>query len=235
VSTLEASDDASLAATLPVVTQTGRTRNALATLVGSISNTSIVALQAIVLVPLYLHALGAQLYGAWLATGDVLLWLQAFDLGLPNFLIQRVGAAHGIGDERTASEYLATGLVVLGIVAACVALIMWSSNSFAYGSGAEVRGTQLRRLLPCRDDCSKHLDCQQRCHRVLTRGAANVISFGSDCSGGGVRDGRFAHSDTFWLRIVVDCLWYSSSFGHLFDCERRFLAATGCSRSHTWV
>jgi O-antigen/teichoic acid export membrane protein len=127
VSTLEASDDASLAAAPPVVTQPGRTRNALATLVGSISNTSIVALQAIVLVPLYLHALGAQLYGAWLATGDVLLWLQAFDLGLPNFLIQRVGAAHGIGDERTASEYLATGLVVLGIVAACVALIMWSS------------------------------------------------------------------------------------------------------------
>ncbi len=90
-----------------------RRRAALATLLGSSTSTLILAIQAVVLIPLYLQAIGPRLYGAWLGSGDILVWLQAFDLGLPNVLIQRVGAAHGRGDRKAANEYFASAMVVM--------------------------------------------------------------------------------------------------------------------------
>jgi O-antigen/teichoic acid export membrane protein len=93
-----------------------RRRTVLATLSGSTLVTAIVAVQAIVLAPLFLRELGAPLYGAWLASGELLVWILAFDLGLPNLLIQRIGAAHARGDARAIGEYLAAGLLVLGVI-----------------------------------------------------------------------------------------------------------------------
>jgi O-antigen/teichoic acid export membrane protein len=97
--------------------EVSRRRAALATLFGSSTSTLIVAIQAVVLIPLYLQTIGPRLYGAWLGSGDVLVWLQAFDLGLPNVLIQRVGAAHGRGDRKAASEYFASAMVVMAVMA----------------------------------------------------------------------------------------------------------------------
>lgn len=96
---------------------TSRRRTVLATLTGSTAVTVIVAVQALVLAPLFLRELGTPLYGAWLATGELLVWLQAFDLGLPNLLIQRIGAAHARDDRAAIGEYLASALVVLGMIA----------------------------------------------------------------------------------------------------------------------
>jgi O-antigen/teichoic acid export membrane protein len=94
----------------------------MATLAGSTANTVIVAVQALILTPLCLHFVGARLYGAWLASGDVLVWMQAFDLGLPNLLIQRIGVADGARDDKTIAEYFATGCAFLLLLAAgCVA------------------------------------------------------------------------------------------------------------------
>lgn len=93
-----------------------RRRSAIATLLSSSTSTLILAIQAVVLIPLYLQAIGPRLYGAWLGSGDILVWLQAFDLGLPNVLIQRVGAAHGRGDRKTASEYFASAMTVMAVI-----------------------------------------------------------------------------------------------------------------------
>src|SRR5947209_4163631 len=96
---------------------------ALVNLCGSTANTLVVAVQAVILIPLYLHFVGNRLYGAWLASGDILVWLQVFDLGLPNLLIQRIGAADGAGDDETIGEYLATGAVSLLLLGtACVGI-----------------------------------------------------------------------------------------------------------------
>ena len=97
-----------------------RRRATLATVVGSVANTLVVSLQAAVLIPLYVRLIGPQLYGAWLSSGDVLVWLQALDLGLPNLLIQRIGAAHGRSDVRSVAEYAATGIAVLS----CIAIVL---------------------------------------------------------------------------------------------------------------
>jgi O-antigen/teichoic acid export membrane protein len=97
---------------------------------GSTAVTVVVAVQALVLAPLFLREIGAPLYGAWLATGELLVWLQAFDLGLPNLLIQRIGAAHARKDPATVGEYLTTGLLALALIAlaaaaAVIAMAAW--------------------------------------------------------------------------------------------------------------
>ncbi len=101
---------------------TSRRRAALATLIGSSTSTLIASAQAVVLIPLYLTAVGPRLYGAWLGSGDFLIWMQAFDLGLPNLMIQRIGAAHGQGDSKSVAEYFATGMATMAIVASAIGL-----------------------------------------------------------------------------------------------------------------
>lgn len=98
----------------------GRRAAAASTVIGYTVNTLIVSAQAVLLVPLYISALGPRLYGSWLASGEVLVWMQALDLGIPNLLIQRVGAAHGRGDERAVGEWFASSALVIGIVACAV-------------------------------------------------------------------------------------------------------------------
>jgi O-antigen/teichoic acid export membrane protein len=89
---------------------------------GSSTNTLIVSIQAVVLIPLYLSAVGPRLYGAWLGSGDFLVWMQAFDLGLSNLMIQRIGAAHGHGDSKLVAEYFATGMATMAVVASAIGL-----------------------------------------------------------------------------------------------------------------
>jgi O-antigen/teichoic acid export membrane protein len=99
-----------------------RRRAAIATLAGTSTSTVIVAIQTIVLVPLYVQAIGSRLYGAWLGSGDILVWLQVFDLGLPNLMIQRIGAAQGSNDEKGATEYFASGMVAMAVISTLIGL-----------------------------------------------------------------------------------------------------------------
>jgi len=107
-----------------------------------------VSIQAIVLTPIYLHEIGPRLYGAWLGSGDILVWLQAFDLGLPNLMIQRIGAAHGRGDSREVSEYFATGAAVLGLVA-CMATFFAFFLSHLIPGWMGLSGSEARELELC--------------------------------------------------------------------------------------
>lgn len=88
--------------------------------------TLIYTAQSILLVPLYLQYLGSTLYGLWLASGGVLVWLAMMDFGIAALTTQRCGAAYGQGDLQTAVAYfrhgavitcgLALVLIVLGLV-----------------------------------------------------------------------------------------------------------------------
>jgi O-antigen/teichoic acid export membrane protein len=100
-----------------------RTGAAVTTFGANSLNVVVVSLQALLLIPLYLGAISPRLYGAWLASGEILTWMQAMDLGIPNLMIQRIAAAHGAGDRRTAGEWFASGLLVLGIIGATVAVL----------------------------------------------------------------------------------------------------------------
>lgn len=92
----------------------------LNTFAGGTANVVVVAVQSLVLTPLFLRHVGQRLYGAWLGSGDVLLWLQAFDLGIPNVLIQRIGAAHGRGAAEEVGRWLGNGMLALLAAAAII-------------------------------------------------------------------------------------------------------------------
>jgi len=138
-----------------------RRRATLATFGGSSFNTLIISIQAIVLMPLYLQIIGPRLYGAWLGSGDILVWMQAFDLGLPNLMIQRIGAAQGKGDLQTVGEYFATGMVALICISLCILGIAMLLSPFI-PSWMGLAGEEAQVL--------------QQCFRVAAVGAAVNIA-----------------------------------------------------------
>lgn len=66
----------------------------------------------VLLVPLYLKYISLDLYGAWLATGNIVMWLTAIDPGLSSVLQQRVGMAYGKGDWVEVQSFLWSGMVI---------------------------------------------------------------------------------------------------------------------------
>ncbi len=109
---------------------TNRRRSAYATMAGSTASTFVAALQSLVLLPLYLREVGPGLYGAWLATGEVLVWLLAFDFGIPNLLIQRVGALLAKGDKRGIGTHFATSIVALLAISILLLTAVYLSAPF---------------------------------------------------------------------------------------------------------
>src|SRR6187455_2754593 len=103
----------------------------MATLVGHGATVGITVVQAFVLIPLCLSALGAQLYGAWVAASELLNWIQLLDIGIPYLLTQRVGAALGRGDRADAARWSATGLMLLSGVAVCLWAVATAGAPFA--------------------------------------------------------------------------------------------------------
>ena len=66
----------------------------------------------IVLVPLYLRSISLNLYGAWLATGNILAWITIVDPGLSWVLQQRSGVAYGKRDSEQLNALLTGGIML---------------------------------------------------------------------------------------------------------------------------
>ncbi len=64
------------------------------------------------LAPLVLRSVEPSLYGAWMATGNVLAWLAMVDPGTQAVLRQRAAEAFGRGDKRGMESAIGTGLAV---------------------------------------------------------------------------------------------------------------------------
>ena len=50
----------------------------------------IAIIRGLLFIPLYINFIGVRLYGLWLASGGVLVWLTMLDLGLGQGVAQRV-------------------------------------------------------------------------------------------------------------------------------------------------
>ncbi len=77
----------------------GRTRAALVMLLTSYAGAAIAIVKGLVLVPLYLHYFGIEVYGAWLASANIVSLLAVLDVGLSAVMYQRLAAAWGARDE----------------------------------------------------------------------------------------------------------------------------------------
>lgn len=87
-------------------------------------NTALVITQGILLVPLYLAHVSDHLYGAWLATGNILSWIELVDPGISAVLTRQVAHTSGAGDRRRLARVIGTGLLV-GVGLACLPLAAW--------------------------------------------------------------------------------------------------------------
>jgi hypothetical protein len=125
-----------------------RREASIATFIGNAINLLVVSIQAVVLIPLYLQAIGPRLYGAWLGSGDILIWMQALDFGIPNLMIQRIGAAHGRNDSSAVGHYFATGALALGLVA-MVLCAGGIALSFALPQWMGLHGLEAQTLQSC--------------------------------------------------------------------------------------
>ncbi len=86
-------------------------------------STGLNLVQGILLVPLYVHYIPVPLYGAWLATGNILVWVLLIDPGYSEVVQQRVGHSYGTGDHRLVGEYAGIGLFMSVLISLAVVII----------------------------------------------------------------------------------------------------------------
>ena len=78
--------------------------------------TVIAIVNGILMVPLYLHYIPSGLFGAWLATGNIMTWLTIADPGVGDVLLQKIGNALGKNDKKEIGLSISSGLLISGLV-----------------------------------------------------------------------------------------------------------------------
>ena len=69
-------------------------------------------ISGVVLVPIYLKFIPLDLYGAWLATGNILVLITIIDPGLSQVLMRQVGVAYGQNDKKSIQEFIISGSII---------------------------------------------------------------------------------------------------------------------------
>ncbi|MDB5157645.1 MAG: hypothetical protein JWR50_2352 [Mucilaginibacter sp.] len=64
------------------------------------------------IIPLYLHYINGSVYGAWLATGNILTWITIVDPGVAGVLLQRVSFSIGKGDKKEVGLAITSGIII---------------------------------------------------------------------------------------------------------------------------
>jgi O-antigen/teichoic acid export membrane protein len=77
----------------------------------------------IVLVPMYLRNIPLSLYGAWLASGNILNWLTTVDPGLSTVLQREIACAYGRRDLETVGKCFWAGIILTTIIVGIFALV----------------------------------------------------------------------------------------------------------------
>jgi hypothetical protein len=130
-----------------VTTQAPSRTRATATMwIGQTSATVLVAIQALVLIPIYLQRIDHELYGAWLGTGEVLTGILALDLGVSNLMVQRIAHAHGRSEKSAVAAWLGTGVTVLFGLGVVVLLVGLSVSRFL-PAAFRLRGGEAQELV----------------------------------------------------------------------------------------
>ena len=82
----------------------------------------IVLIRGLLLIPFYVSIIGDRLYGLWLASGGVLVWLSMLDVGLTTGLLQRLSHNYGKKNFQLHTDYLINGLIIysfFGVILLC--------------------------------------------------------------------------------------------------------------------
>lgn len=83
----------------------------------------LMVISGLVLVPFYLKFIPLQDYGAWLATGNILVWITAVDPGLSAVLQQKVAVAYGRRDLPEIGRLAVSG-ITLGLLLSLLPVLL---------------------------------------------------------------------------------------------------------------
>ena len=105
----------------------------------------------VLLVPIYLQYVGADLYGAWIAAVGMAAFVQLADLGIPRMLVQRTAALHGASDRfgvgrTTASGLISLALLTLAMLGLLLPLAGWMTSGFGFAGPRAAMITTASRL-----------------------------------------------------------------------------------------
>jgi O-antigen/teichoic acid export membrane protein len=125
-----------------------RRRAAMVMLAGGYLSLALTVVQGLLMVPLYLRYIGPGMYGAWLASGDVLGWLAMLNLGIAGVVTQRMAAAHGRGERQVLGEYYGSGMLVQAGLVTMLAGLAAAAAPFIPG-WLGIQGEEARVLSRC--------------------------------------------------------------------------------------
>ena len=77
---------------------------------------AIAIVQGLIMVPLYLKFIPIDVYGAWLASGNLLAWISVMDPGLTAILQQKIASAYGKQDLHNVRRLIGGGLFISLII-----------------------------------------------------------------------------------------------------------------------
>lgn len=75
------------------------------------------------IVPLVLHRVGSEIYGAWATMASILAVGSLADAGVRTEIIRRVGSAHGDGDDEALVRSVRQGVTLLVVLAGAITLV----------------------------------------------------------------------------------------------------------------
>ncbi len=73
--------------------------------------------------PLYLKYISVETYGAWLATGNILLWITIIDPGISLVLQQKISYSYGENDIQTIADTIVSGLFITFLISIIIFLL----------------------------------------------------------------------------------------------------------------
>ncbi len=73
-------------------------------------------LNGLVIIPLYLKYIDLGLYGAWLATGNILMWLTIIDPGVGDVLSQKVAESYAKNNRDEIGKQLASSMILSSVI-----------------------------------------------------------------------------------------------------------------------
>lgn len=108
----------------------GRRRAARISFAGSLAQTAISFVKGFLFVPIYLHHFDLSVYGAYLASANIVGLLGLLEFGFATILLQRLSSFFGAGDEGRFVEEAASGLVLTVTSAFLIVLLAFSIAPF---------------------------------------------------------------------------------------------------------
>ena len=108
----------------------GRTHTTKWNLLFQYSSIALAMTSGVLMVPLYLNYIPSDIYGAWLATGNILAWITSIDPGLAGVLQQKIAVAYGKQDYKSIHSLISAGGMISIVIALTIYILGITASYF---------------------------------------------------------------------------------------------------------